>query len=261
MFDEGPAHRGSQDGPAYRFNHNSSSSNNNNQYNNYITPQQNRNTHNFRRPLPEPNYAGSQYTTRQFEPDLGLCSGVPDRTRSTSSTSLDHEMNAKPVVAIVYLVASPSTYSTATLGRMTQNIRSRYRHSSGSSLVSESQAQAAGYCRMNKSNSTGNQSHPYGSPLHSYVSSQDLFSSQVQGQRRGSSSGTASPQILLSHSTSARPFAGQNSQPVYYESPIGFDLRAETEQLMNRTQKLLVKGGGGGREKEQNVSDVDEWVI
>ena len=259
MFDEGPAHRGSQDGPAYRFNHNSSSSNNNNNHYKYITPQQNRNSQNFRRPLPESNYAGSHYSARQFEPDLGICSGVPDRTRSTSSTSLDHEMNAKPVVAIVYLVASPSTYSTATLGRMTQNIRSRYRHSSGSSLISESQAQAAGYCRMNKSNSAGNQAHPYGSPLHSYVSSQDLFSSQLQGQRRASSA-NASPQVMLTHSTSARPCAGQNSQPVYYESPIGFDLRAETEQLMNRTQKLLVKGGGG-RENERNVSDVDEWVI
>ncbi len=52
--------------------------------------------------------------------------------------------------------------------------RSRYRHSSGSNLVSQSQADQ--YCRMNKSNSTGNQQvHPYGSPLHSYVSSQDLF--------------------------------------------------------------------------------------
>ncbi len=56
--------------------------------------------------------------------------------------------------------------------------RSRYRHSSGSNLVSQSQA--GQYCRMNKSNSTGNQQiHPYGSPLHSYVSSQDLFARYV----------------------------------------------------------------------------------
>lgn len=175
--------------------------------------------------------------------DSGISSGVPDRSRSTSSTSLNHEMNAKPVVAIVYLVGSPSTYSTATLGRMTQNLRSRSRRSSGSSL-------GDGHCRMNKSSSLGNnnQSYPYGSPLHSYVSSQDLFSSQLHSRRR-SSSASSSQQLLLQ-----RP--GQESTyPGRYESPIGFDLKAETEQLMNRTQKLLVRG------RESEKADIDEWVI
>ena len=176
--------------------------------------------------------------------DSGIGSGVQDRSRSTSSTSLNHEMKAKPVVAIVYLVGSPSTYSTATLGRMTQNLRSRSRRSSGSSL-------GDGHCRMNKSSSLGNnsnsQNYPYGSPLHSYVSSQDLFSSQVQGRRRSSSANSSQPLLL--------PRPGQDPYPGRFESPIGFDLKAETEQLMNRTQKLLVRG------RESEKADVDEWVI
>ena len=68
------------------------------------------------------------------------------------------------------------------------------------------------------------QTHPYGSPLHSYVSSQDLFTSQVQGQRRSSSAGSGSvtPQILLTHSNSARPF------PVYTGSQ---EPRPESQQV------------------------------
>jgi len=90
VFDEGPAHRGSQDGPVYLFNHSSNNNNNNRQ-------QQQQNTQNFRRPNPDQNYNSSyssnnsssrhQYGSRtpQYDrPDLGIWSGAPDRSRSTS---------------------------------------------------------------------------------------------------------------------------------------------------------------------------------
>ena len=219
------------------LNHSNSSNNNNsNYYCRNQQPQYPQNYHqNFYRPQSEQIYPNPLTPT---DP-CGFYSRVPDRARSTSSASLNHEMNSKPVVAIVYLVPSPSTFSTATLGRMTQNLRSRHRHSSGSSLNDTR-------CRMNKSSSLGTQSYPYGSPLHSYVSSQDLFSSQLQGRRR-SSSVNSSQQLLL-----PTPGSGQQQR---FESPIGFDLKAETEQLMNRTQKLLVRG------REVEKTEVDEWVI
>ena len=46
---------------------------------------------------------------------------------------------------------------------------------------------------------------------------------------------------------------------VFYEPSTGFDLKAETEQLMNRTQKLLVKGAA--REAGKTGLEMDEWVI
>ena len=86
VFDEGPAHRGSQDGPVYLFNH--SSNNNNNRQ------QQQQHTQSFRRPNPDQNYNSSnnsssryQYGSRtpQYErPDPGIWAGAPDRSRSTS---------------------------------------------------------------------------------------------------------------------------------------------------------------------------------
>jgi hypothetical protein len=46
----------------------------------------------------------------------------------------------------------------------------------------------------------------------------------------------------------------------YYDSPaVGFDLKAETEQLMNRTQKLLIKGGA--KDNAEKKPELEEWVI
>ncbi len=50
-----------------------------------------------------------------------------------------------------------------------------------------------------------------------------------------------------------------NHFQVFYEPSTGFDLKAETEQLMNRTQKLLVKGAA--RESGKKGLEIDEWVI